>query len=132
MKYLNLLLVSFVVTIFSLGCSKDDPLDKQILSKNLELRSSCTCTGGAMIPIPGVFNVTNNCIQSTSGTCCFELRFGSNYQNQFASIKTNSGFVYSFTVDINGLSGQICIPCGDSCFSVTSNGDCAVLNSPCN
>jgi len=132
MKYLNLLLVSFVVTIFSLGCSKDDTVEKQILSKNLEVRSVCTCTGGGMIPIPTIINVTNNCIQSTSGTCCFQLRFGFNYQSSSGSLKTSSGLVYPVNIDINGLSQQICIPCGDSCFSVTINGDCEVLNSPCN
>ena len=132
MKYLNLLLVSFVVTIFSLGCSKDDTVEKQILSKNLELRSSCTCTGGAMIPTPTFLNVSSNCAQSTNGVCCFQLRFGFNYRLRDANIKTNSGFVDIAFVDINGLSEFICIPCGDSCFSVTSNGDCAVLNSPCN
>ncbi len=132
MKSLNLLLVSFIIIIFTIGCSKDDPLYNQNLSKSIELRSSCTCTGGGMIPIPSIINVSSNCVQSTSGICCFELRFGFNYKNQDASLKTNSGFVYTFTVDMNGLSGQICIPCGDSCFTVTSIGDCAMLNSPCN
>ena len=132
MKYLNLLLVSIVIIIFSLGCSKDDIVDNQILSKNLELRSVCTCTGGAMTPIPTIINVSSNCAQSTNGICCFQLRFGFNYQSSSGSLKTNSGFVDVFNIDVNGLSEFICIPCGDSCFSVTSNGDCAVLNSPCN